>query len=183
MERVVLVREPWSQWLVRLAARGWIPALAATAWWLDAERWMVIVLTVAAALPAMLFAFTVVNIAKNQGALLVKDTDNSLYWPRSIQEVLLRRPPERVRGPHFTVIEHPPVFAPNRQDPRISVVDDESAIHRVPTFGASVDATVADLAAELRPYGLTVKLNEPEPPEPDPPPEDNANPYGLEWPD
>jgi len=157
---MVLLREPasafWSRFgyrLVMAAALGYLAA-ALPAAWISVPLW------VFSALMAVLAVLAVVNIAKNRRALLVRQGSGSIEWPRSIQEIVLRRPLTWVAGPVIDVT-YPPVAAlPAKTDPRITLSDGERAIERVPLYGADARAWVERANAALTGSGTTLRYVE-----------------------
>lgn len=158
---VVLLREPasafWSRFGYRLLMAG-VLGLAASYMpyaWLAAPIWLF------AGLMALLAVLAVANIVKNKRALLVHTGAGSIEWPRSIQEIVLRRPLTWVAGASIEVT-HPPVAAlPGKLDPRITLSDGERTIERVPLYGAPPEAFVEAANTALAGRGTTLHFAPP----------------------
>lgn len=161
MVTLVLIREPLGIALRRIAGRAFVPAVAVAAWMFELAAWATWVVTIAAVPSAALLVFAVLNVAKNRLMVLVRDPSGALVWPRSVQEVLLGRPTDTVRGDVITVVKEPPVML-NRMEPRISLYGDGTSILRVPLYGADVDDAVAGFNEELAGSGTQLVIAEPE---------------------
>ena len=122
--------------------------------------WMSALLWVVSAVMAVLAVLAVVNIAKNRRVLLLRQGSGSIEWPRSIQEIVLRRPLTWVAGADIDVT-YPPIAAlPAKTDPRITLSDGERSIERVPLYGADPRAWVERANAALAGSGTTLHFVE-----------------------
>jgi len=118
--------------------------------------WLAVPIWVLAGLMALLAALAIANIIKNKRALLVHTGAGSIEWPRSIQEIVLRRPLTWVAGTEIEVT-HPPVAAlPGKLDPRITLSDGNRSIERVPLYGVSPTAFVDAANSALFGRGTTL---------------------------
>lgn len=160
---VVLLREPPSAFWARLGYRLMLAAVLGLAASYMPYAWLAVPIWVLAGLVALLALLAVVNLAKNERALLVFTGAGSIEWPRSIQEILLRRPLTWVAGP-VVVVTQPPVNAvPGRMDPRVTLTAGDRAVAHVPLYGLSPADFVTAANAALAGRGTELRFDAPEP--------------------
>jgi len=136
---VVLLREPASALWLRLGGRILRASLCAAAAWIAPWTWLrafAIVLTV---LATLLVVASIVNWVRGQGVLLVLRGTGSIERPRSIQEVVLRRPVEHVVGDDV-VVESELVVVPGRAGERMRLIAGDTRIGRLPLYGDTPEA-------------------------------------------
>lgn len=157
---VVLLEEPAGAFWGRLGYRVLMAVLLTflasyiSIAWLAAPVWLF------AGVAVIFVAFSVINRIKNKGAILVHTGAGSIEWPRSIQEVLLRRPVEFVAAREIEVT-YPPVAAmPGRADPRVILSDGERQIPRVPLHGVDPKDFVAHANERLKGRGTVLRYVE-----------------------
>jgi len=155
----VLLREPasafWSRFGYRLLMAG---VLGLAAWYMP-YAWLAAPIWLFAGLMALLAVLAVANVVKNKRALLVHTAAGSIEWPRSIQEILLRRPLTWVAGATIEVT-HPPVAAlPGKLDPRVTLSDGDREIERVPLYGVAPETFVEAANAALTGRGTTLHFS------------------------
>lgn len=160
---VVLLEEPAGEVWQR-AGRRLVPALVlAGAGWFSPWAWLTVPLWIMAVPFVLLVVATFANRLRNHRVLLVHEASGAIVWPRSVQEVLLRREADWVAGAEVTVTKPPLTVVPGRADPRISLAAGERAVLRVPLYGEDPEAFV-ERANELLVGRGTVLRYVPPPP-------------------
>ena len=160
---VVLLREPASAFWSRFGYRLFIAAALALAALYVPWAWLAVPVWIFAGLMTLLAVLAIANIVKNKRALLVLTGAGSIEWPKSIQEIVLRRPLDWVAGREI-VVTHPPVAAmPGKADPRITLSDGARTIHRVPLYGKAPEAFVGEANALLKGRDTSLLFVLPEP--------------------
>lgn len=159
---VVLLREPSSAMWSRFGYRLLIAALLALAAWYSPWAWLATLVWVLVVLMSLLALLAVANVIKNKRALLVHMGSGSIEWPRSIQEILLRRPVTWVAGAEISVVQPPVTALPGKTDPRITLNDGSRSIERVPLYGASPEAFVEAANAVLVGRGTVLRFVRPD---------------------
>ena len=158
---VVLLREPASALWSRLGYRLLLTGLLALAAWYAPWALLAAIAWTFAVLMALLAALAVANVVKNKRVVLVHTGAGSIEWPRSIQEILLRRPLTWVAGRDIAVV-HPPVAAmPGKADPRVTLGDGTRLIERVPLYGMAPATFVEAANGLLTGRGTSLHLEEP----------------------
>ena len=115
----------------------------------------------------LLFAFAAIafvhallaiaNLARNRGVLLRLRSDGELEWPRSIQEVVLRRSADRVGGPVVRVkveADHPGI---SQADPRVTLLGAERKIGFLPLHGTSVEDFITHVNSVLAVHSIRLE--------------------------
>lgn len=158
---VVILREPMAALGSRLGYRTLMAGLLAVAAWYCPWTWLAVIAWIFAGLMALLAVLAVANVARNRRALLVHMGSGSIEWPRSIQEIVLRRPLTWVAGSDILVTLPPIAALPGKADPRITLSDGTRSIERVPLYGQSLEAFVESANAALVGRGTTLRLDAP----------------------
>lgn len=157
----MLLREPpsafWSRFGYRLVLTG-VLAVAAV---LMPYVWLAVPIWILAGLMAVLALLAIVNIVRNKRALLVHQGSGSIEWPRSVQEIVLRRPVAWVAGSEIAVVQPPVTSLPGSADPRITLSDGERSIVNVPLYGVAPQAFVDAANAVLVGRGTVLRLEAP----------------------
>jgi hypothetical protein len=162
---VVLLREPPSAFWSRFGYRLFIAAALALAAYVLPWAWLAVPVWIFAGLMALLAVLAIANIIKNRRALLVLTGAGSIEWPKSIQEIVLRRPVDWVAAREI-VLTHPPIAAmPGQADPRITLSDGERSIERVPLYGKAPAEFVDEANALLVGRGVTLRFEAPPTPD------------------
>lgn len=131
---VVLLREPTSALWLRLGGRILRASAAAVLAIFVPWAWLSWLFWVATAFFALLVIATVINWARARGVMLVLRGSGAIERPRSIQEVVLRRPLEYVAGADI-VVEEDFVIVPGRAGARMTLRSGDQAIVRTPLYG------------------------------------------------
>lgn len=157
---IVLLEEPAGAFWGRLGYRA-VMALVLTAAAANISIvWLAVPVWIFAGIAVLFVAFSVINRIKNRGAILVHTGAGSIEWPRSIQEVLLRRPVEFVAAREIDVT-YPPIAAmPGRADPRVVLSDGERSIPRVPLHGVDPQDFVDGANERLKSRGVVLRYVE-----------------------
>ena len=162
---IVLLREPMAAFWSRLGYRLMLAAVLGLAASYMPYAWIAAPIWVLAGLMGLLAVLAVANILKNKRALLVHMGSGSIEWPKSYQEILLRRPLTWVAGREITVV-YPPVAAlPGKTDPRITLSDGERSIERVPLYGMAPSVFVEAANVLLAGRGTVLTFEPPAVPE------------------
>ncbi|PKQ15576.1 MAG: hypothetical protein CVT68_09180 [Actinobacteria bacterium HGW-Actinobacteria-8] len=150
-EPVTVWTEPTSASVMRVAARGLLAGLWATAALFVPWPWVSALFYAFAALAFLHAVLAIANLARNKGVLLRLTGSGTLEWPQSYQEILLRRPPEWVDGKQILVVELSKMGVPSRVEPRVTLKGATHDLPNLPLYRASVAdfvKTVNEVLAE-----------------------------------
>ncbi len=156
----VLLKEPSFVLWSRLAYRLSMTLLLAVAAVYSPWAWAAVVAWVFAGLMFALAVLAVANVIKNKRVLLRHMGSGSIEWPRSIQEIVLRRPVTWVAGAEIVVVQPPITALPGKTDPRITLSDGTRSIERVPLYGADPQSFVEAANAVLVGRGTVLRFEE-----------------------
>lgn len=136
---VVLLREPTSALWLRLGGRLLRAMVCAVAAYLAPWAWLRGIAVALTLLVSLLVVASIVNWVRGRGELLVLRGTGAIERPRSIQEVVLRRPVEQVVGSDV-VVESELVVLPGRAGERMRLIAGDTRISRVPLYGDTPEA-------------------------------------------
>jgi len=131
---LVLHREPTSALWLRLGGRILRASLSVAIAWFAPWTWLRVVGIVLAVAFALLAIATLINWVRLNGVLLVLRGTGSIERPRSIQEIILRRPVEQVVGADV-VVESELVVVPGRAGARVRLTAGDTSIVHIPLYG------------------------------------------------
>lgn len=156
---VVLLREPSSALWLRLGGRILRASAAAVLAFFVPWAWLSWLFWVVTVFFALLVIATAINWARGRGVMLVLRGSGAVERPRSVQELVLRRPLEYVAGADIAV-EEDFVIVPGRAGARMTLRSGDQAIVRTPLYGEEPREWVdrANVLAEGR--GVTFRFVE-----------------------
>lgn len=149
----------WRRFGIRAVSAGVVFVI----FWYAPWTWLRVVAMALFVVLVLLVVLTFVNAGLNRRVILTHTASGAIVWPRSVQEMLLRRPQEWVAGSDIVVTE-PSFTAPiGRAYPFVILSAGDRRIERVPLYGVSPAEFVKQANATLEGRGVLLRYVAPEP--------------------